>query len=152
MFKLLAIELIRLTIKLVKDFLSEPPPPPPDKKKRDSSKIEKAPPLSLQKESLPALEQKSKGNSMNVYQGRGKSVTDPVDLEAGVYRVDYEFPETSNISVRIVNLKTGKEGSFIYESGKGATTYHLEEKGRFVFRINDWDKKLNWKFAFKRLE
>ncbi len=89
---------------------------------------------------------------MNVYQGRGKSVTDPVDLEAGVYRVDYEFPETSSISVRIVNLKTGKEGSFIYESGKGATTYYLEEKGRFVFRINDWDKKLNWKFTFKRLE
>jgi hypothetical protein len=50
MFKRLASETMRLTIKLVKEFLSDPPPPPPDKKKRDSSKVEKTPPFHLQKD------------------------------------------------------------------------------------------------------
>jgi hypothetical protein len=98
----------------------------------------------------PTSQQKSK-DKMNRYQGKGKVVTGVIDLQAGVYKIDYQFPETSNIQVVIVNLKTGDKSWFVYEKGSGAKTYHLEETGRFVLEIDDNDQKLNWKFEFELL-
>jgi hypothetical protein len=90
---------------------------------------------------------------MNVYQGRGKAVTDPVDLEVGLYRIDYQFSEEGEIHVLIVNLKTGERDYFVTGDGSGARTYYLKESGRFVFEIYElWKKNLSWKFAYQRLE
>lgn len=105
---------------------------------------------SVRTELLPTSQQKTK-DKMNSYQGKGKVVTNIIDLQAGVYKIDYQFPD-NNIQVLIVNLKTGGKSWFVYEKGSGAKTYHLHENGRFVFEIDDNDQNLNWKFNFEFLE
>lgn len=91
--------------------------------------------------------------SFHTYKGKNQYATDSVQLEKGMYKIQFRFPKSASIGVELINTATGhREGILFLEKGSGSKAFQVKRSGRYIFEVTPikWDEKdISWEFEFK---
>lgn len=79
--------------------------------------------------------------------GSGTILSDPLQLAAGNYRIDYQFATATRVALVDAN---GDETLFI-KSGTGAEPLTIAASGRYRFLVEPADETAAWQLAYRPL-
>ncbi len=114
--------------------------------RRDTLKVERRYPV-LERATLTRIttpttkKKKHKNDAANsdlvyVIQGHGTQATDPVDLEAGLYRLAYQSKPDVKTTVKLIQCLSGEEDVLLKSvSGTGSQTFTVTEADRYLFQV-----------------
>ena len=96
----------------------------------------------LNRIATPATKQKKRKNHAassdlaHMIQGRGTQATDPVDLEAGLYRLAYQFKRDVSTTIKLIQCLSGEENVLLMGvSGTGSQTFTVTEADHYLFQV-----------------
>lgn len=97
---------------------------------------------------------KHKGEHMG-FSGTGNGVSDVMQLESGLYRVSYRIKNyeerAESFTLGCISTATGDNKEIAYDSNSGATTFMVENSGKYVLELkyayppdipSDWTLKI----------
>lgn len=84
------------------------------------------------------------------FQGEGAQTTRPIKLEAGDYKIRYQFPEDALVKVELFSADDGEGELLLLKSGGGELGFSIGETGRYRFDI-DPQEGAAWKLEISRL-
>ncbi|MBZ0289265.1 MAG: hypothetical protein K8I30_16720 [Anaerolineae bacterium] len=84
------------------------------------------------------------------FQGEGAQSTRPVRLEAGDYKIRYQFPDAALVKVEIFSADDGDGEMILLKSGGGEAGFSIDAPGRYLFDIEP-QEGAPWKLEINRL-
>jgi hypothetical protein len=82
---------------------------------------------------------------------KGTYASDAMRLEAGVYKIEYQFPETSLVKVDLISAADGETETIALKTGSGSLAFTVRAPGRFIVQVEPVDEAADWSFEFRRI-
>jgi hypothetical protein len=86
-----------------------------------------------------------------VLHGKGTYASEPLELEHGMYKVQYRFPADMLVKVDIIRFLDGETSTILMKRGVGEASFTIEVDDRYVFEVAPADEVSEWELAFTRL-
>jgi len=83
--------------------------------------------------------------------GKGSFASDGLFLNTGVYRLQYKFPPTSPVALKLISIEDAEEVPILIKSGAGSHAFRIDKNGRYVVNLDPTNDSLNWEFEFHQL-
>lgn len=97
---------------------------------------------------VTAIGERIRGEAVTL-EGRGTQTSKTVELDAGMHRAEYQFPDDVLIHVRLVDTDTGDDETLFIKSGGGVAAFHVEEYGRFQLVVEPADERARWRLTIQ---
>jgi len=82
---------------------------------------------------------------------KGTFASDALKLETGVYKFEYQFPESSSVKVDLISATDGDTETIALKSGSGSVAFTVHQPGKYVVQVEPVDEAANWSFEFRRV-
>ena len=101
-------------------------------------------------EKVIRVEEREKARSFH-HSGKGSYASGTLTLYAGVYRLEYQFPEADPVALKLIDLDSAEEQVLLIKSGSGSQAFRVETNGRFVLNIDPTDNVRPWEVSFRQM-
>lgn len=81
----------------------------------------------------------------------GNQITTAVVLQAGTYKLQYQFPVGVAVKIDLINLVDGDSETLIIRSGIGSQVFRILDAGRYAFQVEPVDEQSEWSFEISPL-
>ncbi len=96
------------------------------------------------------VEEREKARSFS-RSGTGSYASNALKLFAGVYRLEYAFPEESPVALKLINLDNAEEITILIKSGSGSHAFTIDTAGRYLLNIDPTAPALAWEVSFRQM-
>ncbi|MBK8031391.1 MAG: hypothetical protein IPK17_18265 [Chloroflexi bacterium] len=84
------------------------------------------------------------------HSGKGSYASGTLTLYAGVYRLEYQFPEAAPVALKLIDLDSAGTGA-AHQVGSGSQAFRVETNGRFGLNIDPTDNVRPWEVSFRQM-